>query len=406
MKKTLLFFIALLSFGFLNSTSAQVTYNGWWQSNLYVWENPEDARYYNFYQGLQFRISPENYSDFYLNTYLRLAYRHDLDEMQEKVHNLYLNWNVGENYRVRVGRQFLYYGVINGTLDAISFSGRFLKNVQAHAVIGTEAPYSRELDVVEWEQGNILGAFASYKLPGSNSLDVSYFQKQRESNLYWQQLGSTFQGTIQQRVNYYFRMDYNLLSDSYQTVRGRLSYLTHRWSVNAEYNSQRPRIYEDSFFNIFKVNPYNQIRLGGNYHFRNLELGIQLLHTVYNVNEFYILFRDDNDFRVVGSVGHKKFGTVGMIVQNGFGGENIGYFADVRYEFLPNLSARLYNSYFNYERTSTNISEDALAFMVGLGYRYKRVLLLEGEIQQSSNNIYKNDTRGLLRLTYLFRNRF
>jgi len=410
MKKTILFFAALLTLLFISSSLAQVNYSGWWQSNLYLWENPDDAQYYNFYQGLQFRLSPQNYSNLYLNTYFRVAYRDDLDEMQEKVHNLYLNWNLADNYRLRVGRQFIYQGVINGTMDAVSLSGRFAKNLQLHAVVGTEAPFTREFELVEWDNGNLLGAYASYRLPWSNSLEVSYFQKQRKSNseekseLYWQQLGSAFLGTIQQKINYYFRVDYNLLTESYQTMRGRLSYLANRWTVSAEYNSQRPRIYEDSFFNIFVVNPYNQLRLAGNYRMQEYEFGLQLLQTVYDVHAYYVLFKDDNDLRLVGTFGHQKFGTLGLVLQNGYGGDNLGYFADIRYEFLPNITARLYNSYFNYERTSTNISEDALAFLVGLGYRYKKVLLLEGELQQSSNNLYKNDTRGLVKLTFLFGN--
>jgi hypothetical protein len=404
MKKTILFFAALLTLLSISSALAQVNYSGWWQSNLYLWENPDDAQYYSFYQGLQFRISPQNYSNLYLNTYFRVAYRDDLDEMQEKVHNLYLNWNLADNYRLRIGRQFIYQGVINGTMDAFSLSGRFVKNLQLHAVIGTEAPYTREFDLVEWDSASVMGVYASYKLPWSNSLEVSYFQKQRQSELYWQQLGTALLGTFQQKINYYLRMDYNLLAETYQTLRGRLSYLANRWALTAEYNSQRPRIYEDSFFNIFVVNPYNQLRLAGNYRMNEYEFGLQLLHTVYNVHEFYILFKDDNDLRLVGSIGHQKFGTLGLVLQNGDAGDNLGYFADIRYEFLPNITARLYNSYFKYERTSTNISEDALAFLVGLGYRYKKVLLLEGELQQSSNNIYKNDTRGLVKLTFLFGN--
>jgi hypothetical protein len=152
------------------------------------------------------------------------------------------------------------------------------------------------------------------------------------------------------------------------------------------------------------VNPYNQLRLAGNYRVKEYEFGLQLLQTVYDVHAFYVLFKDDNDLRLVGSIGHQKFGTLGLVLQNGYGGDNLGYFADIRYEFLPNITARLYNSYFNYERTSVNISEEALSFLVGLGYRYKKVLLLEGEVQQSSNNIYKNDTRGLVKLTFLFGN--
>jgi hypothetical protein len=91
-----------------------------------------------------------------------------------------------------------------------------------------------------------------------------------------------------------------------------------------------------------------------------------------------------------------------VILQNGYGGDNLGYFADLSYEFLPGLTARFYNSYYNYERATTNISQDALAFMGGLRYHLKNQILLDAELQQSSNNIYKNNLRLLARITYLF----
>jgi len=387
---------------FTSSVFSQVNVKGWWQSNLYIWENASENQQYDFYQGLQFRVAPQNNPDLYFNTFLRVAYQGDPADWEERIYNLYLNWNINQNYRFRIGRQFLYWGVINGTMDAVQFSGRFLPKLQFHGVIGLDAPFDRALEVRDWDKGNLMGGYLSYQLPGRNSIEVSYFQKQRESELYWQQIGTTILGFLNNRLNYYLRLDYNLLSKDYQTLRGRLTYYIDRWSLSAEYNSQRPRIYEDSFFSIFKVNSHNQIRGSVNYRLNDYDFGVHLLHTVYDVHEVYILFKDNNDLRFVGSVSHRKYGSFGLIAQTGTGGENIGYFANLHYEFLPGLTAKFYNSYYNYERATTNISQDALAFMAGLGYRLKKRLILEGELQQSSNNLYKNDLRGLVRLTYLF----
>jgi hypothetical protein len=418
MKRSILFLTTLLTFLFLQTAFSQVRYNGWWQSNLYIFEDLQENRFWNYYQGLQFRLSPENNEDLYLNTFLRVAYRADLKEWEERVYNLYGNWNLGQNYQVRLGRQFLYRGVINGTMDAVTLSGRFARNLQLSAVVGTEAPYNRELKITRWNEGGAVGGFASYRMPWNNSLEVSYFQKTRKpeltdqeadtsSELYWQQLGTTLVGYFNKRLNYYVRFDYNLLKDSYQTLRGRLMYIQDRWLLSLEYNSQRPRIYEDSFFNIFKVYAHNQIRGAFQYRLKEYDLGVQFIHTAYDVSDFYILFKDkkdNNDVRLVGSIGHNKYGTLGVIYQTGFGGENIGYFADLRYSILSNLTFRLFNSYYNYERATTNVGEDALAFMAGLGYRLNERLMLDGELQQSSNNLYKNDLRGLLRFTYILGN--
>jgi hypothetical protein len=402
MKRSILFLALGLTFVLYSVLFSQIKFDGWLQSSMYAWENYNENQQWDFYEGLQLRVTPQKHSNLYLNTFMRLAYRGDPADWQEKVYNLYLNWGIGQNYRIRTGRQFLYKGVINGTLDAVQLSGQFFKKFQVAAVVGTEATIDRNFKIRHWDNGNVIGGFLAYRLPRQSSLELSYFQKERWSELYWQLLGTTLQGYIGSAWNYYLRFDYNMLSSNYQAMRGRVTYLTNRWSLSAEYNSQRPRIYEDSFFNIFQVKSYNQIRATFTFKVNAYDLGLQLLHTVYNAYDYYILFKDDNDFRLIGSIGHSKYGTLGMIYQNGFGGDNIGYYADLQYYILPDLRFRFFNSYYNYERAATNISEDALSFSAGLGYRWKNILLLEGELQQSSNNLYQNDLRGLMRVTYFF----
>jgi hypothetical protein len=288
-------------------------------------------------------------------------------------------------------------------VDAVELSGTFFGNLRAAALVGTEAPYERPLKIRNWDNGNVMGGFLSYRLPWQNSLEVSYYQKQRFSELYWQLLGTTFHGYLGNNLNYYFRYDHNILSSNYQEMTGRLTYYQPKWSVGVEYNSLKPRIYEDSFFNIFEVNPHNQIRSIFDYRFSNqFSASLQWLHTVFNPVEYYILFKDTDDDRIIASLAHRRFGAFGIIYQTGYGGENLGYYADIRYEFIQNWTARLFNSFYKYERAFTSISQDALAFSVGVQYRLQTRLLIDAEIQQQANGYFKNDYRGLFRLTYLF----
>jgi hypothetical protein len=387
---------------FAMSGFSQVRFNGWWDSNMYIWENSNENQQYDYYQGLQFRLGSRQNADIYFNTYLRVAYRGDPADWEERIYNMYLNWNPNNNYRFRLGRLFLYQGVINGIVDAFQFSGKFTPRLQFHAVVGVDAPIDRSLDLTKWDEGNIIGGYLSYQLPGRNTIDLSYYQKQRSNELYWQQLGSTFLGYAGSHFNYYLRFDYNLLSNDYQTFRARFTYYNDSWTVSTEYSNQRPRIYDDSFFSTFKVNAHNQFRFAVNHYYNQFDFGFQALRTVYNSYTLFTLHKDNYDLRLVATVGHRKIGTIGIIRQTGNGGENLGYFADLRYEFLPGLYAKFYNSYYNYERATVEISQDALAFMVGLGYRIKNRIILDSELQQSKNNFYKSDVRGLVRFTYLF----
>ena len=393
MKPIVILLTLLICTFFLSNIFAQVNVNGWLQSNLFVSENDQENQQWDFYQMFQFRIASKKYSDLYFNTLMRFAHRGDPAEWEEKAHNLYLNWGFAKNYRVRVGRMFYYKGVINGTIDAGEFAATYGGKLRFNAVVGTETPFSRKFEIRNWDNGNVFGGFLSYRLPWNNTIDVSYFQKERFSELYWQLFGSTLRGYLGKYFNYYLRYDHNLLKSDYQHMRYRLTFNKIKWSLGVEYNAQQPRIYEDSYFSIFQVDAYRQIRAIGTYWVSNIELGLQYLYSMYE---------RENDNRIIASLGTRKYGNFGIVYQSGFGGENFGYYADLRYEFMNNFVARLYNSYYNFERAFTSISQDALAFKVGLGYRWMNKLMLEGEIQQASNSYYKSDVRGLMRVTYLF----
>ncbi len=392
MKRMIIILFLIFSCVYSVTLNAQVRFRGALQSSAYGWEVTGDQRW-DFYQGLNFRISPENYSSLYFNTYLRAAYRGDPAEWHERVYNMYANWDFMKNYKLSVGRQFLYNGVINGTVDAAMLSGRFMNRFLVKVLAGTDAPYSRELKLKEWDDGNVLGGYVSYYMPWQSSIEVSYFQKERSGDQYWQQVGTAVNGYVS-GVNYYGRFDYNLKSSSYQMMRYRLTYLGQKWTGSAEYLSQKPRIYEDSFFSIFEVNAYDQVRVAGTYRLTDrYEVGLQYLHTIYT---------NDTDNRIAGTFG-TPWGQVGVIREVGYSGLNLGFYGDLRYEVLPNLTARVFSNYYNYERAYTNISEDAFGFSGGLSYRFKNMLILQAEAQQMNNTYYEKDWRGLFRLTYLFK---
>lgn len=393
MKPLTLLLAAVFTFLCARDGTSQIKLNGYFQSSGYGWENINQNQQFDYYQAFRLRVSPSNYRNLYLNTYLRAAYRGDPADWEEKFYNLYMNWDITDNYKIRFGRQFIYSGVMNGTIDGALVKAQFARGTGFKVLIGTEAPFRRTFGVLDWDEGNALGGYLSQVFLQNHRLEVSYFQKSRRDAKYWQQMGASVNGYLTSQLNYYARFDYNLLSSVYQLMRYRLTYFAPKWSLSAEYSSQKPRIYEDSFFNIFKIRAYNQVRTAANYQWGQFQLGLQHLFTMYA--------EDETDHRVIGTVSN-RYGTIGLIWQTGFGGQNVGPYGEVRYELLSNLTGRIYVSYYNYERTVTNLNEEALAFAAGLRYRLQNMIHLMGEIQQTSNNLYDNDVRGLLRVTYLF----
>ncbi len=176
-------------------------------------------------------------------------------------------------------------------------------------------------------------------------------------------------------------------------MRYRLNYFHTKWNVFAEYNSQRPRIYEDSFFQIFEQTAFNQIRSGIGYQVGNYTVGL---------HDIYTMYEEDESTNQIHATVSGAYGMIGVLYQNGYGGDNTGVYGAIRYSLLKNLILHLRSSYYQYERQTTAISEDATAISGGFTYKVSTSWQLKAEIQERINSYYKNDVRGLFRIHYAF----
>ncbi|MEE9169820.1 MAG: hypothetical protein V3U73_08630 [bacterium] len=375
------------------SAVAQIHISGSLHSSLYAWENAAQNQQWDYYQGLRLRVTPEKHANFYVQTNLRVARRGDPSDWEERVYNTYLNWrSTNRRLEFRLGRQFVYYGVINGTVDALQVAARPGKNLNLKFIAGTDAPLDRKFEIQDWDSGNVFGGYLSYRISGDAKLDVSYFQRSRRDDIVWQQLGTALTGKIKPNLYYQGQFDYNLGTSELQGLRSRLTYYRDKWSFSGEFNSQKPRVYEDSYFNIFELEAFNQFRCGITYDAGNYQLGLQNLYTSYE---------EDNSDEVILTAG-TRWGTVGLVYQNGFAGDNTGLYGEIRYDIVRDLTVKIRSSHYSYERRSVQLSEDATSFSGGLQYRPTRPLLLQAEIQESINSFYDNDVRGLFKVNYSF----
>jgi hypothetical protein len=394
MKQRLIFLIPLLLLLVSGFVNAQVHFSGSTQSVAYVWENLDANQQFDFYQYVGARVTPASYQDLYFKTYFRIGRNGDPAEWNEKVHNAYLNWlSPCKKFEVRLGRQFLYAGVMNGTVDAFQLTARPVKNMNLRLVAGTEAPFERTLKMTGWDKGNVLGGYGSYRVSEMLNINASYYQKTRNDNLYWQLAGGAITGKLMNQLYYQANFDYNLKASDYQGMRYRISYYLSKWFFSAEYNSQKPRIYEDSFFQIFEQKAYNQIRTGVTYQLGDYELGLQYFNTMFEESE-----SNNQVHFTVGS----KYGYIGLLYQDGYGGKNTGVYGAIRYEVLRDLELKVTSSYYKYERQTIALSEDATAFSAGLGYKLTKSWLIRAEAQERLNSYFENDLRGLFRIQYAF----
>ena len=388
MKKFIILFLFAVS-----CIYAQVDFQGTLSSSFYSFKPSSGENQLDQYHGFNFKLNPQDNSDLYFKGNVKAIYDSGPQKWREKVHSAYVSWNTPlAGSRVQIGRQFLYAGVVNGTLDAVSVFLKPVDKLDVRLFGGVVAPYERKLEVTQWDDGNALGGYGSYRVNSMFKLNASYFQKQRNKDLYWQQMGTTLSGRIS-NVAYLLKYDHNLLAEDYQTILVYASYDYKNWSFTGEASSQKPKIYEDSFFSYFKLREHNQFRLATSYRIQSYEIGLQVINTLFKESE--------SNQQLIATLGN-TWGVAGVVYQTGFGGENIGLYADINYLLMSDLRFTLHSSHYKYERESVQLDEEATSFSAGFRYTPQKSLGVGIQVQQSMNSLYESDFRGLLNLSYSF----
>ncbi len=391
----LLVFSLLILF-FLQQLIAQPVYKLNLRSSMYVWENDQGKQKNDFYQGINFYFRPTKSRNFYFTTYSRFAHRGEPGKWQEKVYNAYLVWSPDVNgLKLRLGRQFVYHGVIQGSVDGLKITLRPSGKWRIYAIAGSAVPTDRALKFRNFSDNKAFGIYGSYKISSLVKTELSYFQKNRGGQKIWEQAGLSASGAFASLPLYYVaQVDFNLKNSTYQAFRLLMEYYKDRWTFHAELNNQKPRIYEDFLYNMFEIEAYSQLRSGVSYNFGKYQANFEYLLTLYPqaVNN-----------KIIGGLS-SKWGSLNLLLQDGHAGKNIGVFGQVNYTLFNSLTLYLQSSYYTYERYKTAISEDATAFTLGFDFRPWKTLSFGTQLQQMKNRYYNNDFRALFRVKFRLNN--
>jgi len=383
--------VALL--GLTVTTFAQTRVDGQLYTQVYGLENRSAEQQWDFYQGLSLRLRPANAAGLSFKTNFRFARRGDPSDWDEAIYNAYVDYRrPGAKIAVRGGRQFLYRGVITGSMDALSIEAFPSPGLNLQFVGGFAVPFDRSLDLQSWDDGGVLGAYGRYQISPNARAAVSYFSRRSGGKVAWHQVGAAVNGIFNRQFYYQAQIEYNLEASTYQGMRYRLTYVPSQWTFSGEFTSQKPRVFEDSFFKIFELEAFNQVRAGSSYRTDRFEAGLQYVYTMFD--------EDENASEIFGTLA-LGVGSVGVVYKSGYGGENIGVFGGVEVDILENLSARLRSSYYSYERRSVSFTEDATSFSGGFKYRIVPSVMLQAELQESMNSAYDDDLRVYVRASYL-----
>lgn len=395
---------------------AQASANGRLYGALYVSEDTAAGKLYDSYLGLLLNAAPIASSrDFRVKADLRVARVGDPADWNEKVFSLYADWrSKNRTFDARFGRQFLWRGVMNGSVDGLWLRARPTKRFEIGAFGGLATRYGNSLDLHSWDEGGTIGGLVGFRfLPGSRA-EVTYINRRSSGATAWHQIGGSVSGKVLRRLLYDAQLDYNIEKETIQAGRLRLTYFLSRWTIGAEYNNQKPRIFEDSYFNIFEIEAYQQIRGNLSYRLGRYSIGAAYLHTMYGEDEAGD-HDDDEETASVNDLGNTgdqillsltgPWGTVGGLLQGGYGGKRIGVFGEVRFDIVRQLELMARASHQNYERRSLSIEEidqNATGFAAGLRFRPAHEWMVSAEAQQMINTYFDDDWRLLIRAHYAF----
>lgn len=374
---------------------AQASATGRLYTALYAAEDTARGNLNDAYFGMLLNAAPvATQRNLRFKADLRVARQGEPADWGEKVFSLYLDWrSLDRRFDARLGRQFLYRGVLNGTADGLWLRARPVEKFELGVFGGLAARFGRSLDLLSWDDGGTLGGVASYRFGPQARAEITYINRRSSGETGWHQIGGILTGRIVPSLLYDAQLDYNIEKEELQAGRLRLMYLIERWTVSAEFNNQKPRIFEDSYFNIFEIDAFNQIRGGVSYRFGRYAVGAAYLHTEYE--------EDESADEIILSV-TSPWGSVGGTVQGGYGGERVGVFGEARYEVIRRLELIGRASHQSYERRNISIEQDATGLAAGLRFRPMQPWLLRAEIQQSVNSYFDDNWRLLLRASYAF----
>ena len=378
------------------NVNAQASATGNAYAAYYASEDTAQGNLNDLYVGANLNAAPiATDRNFRVKANFRVAKQHSPADWGEKVFSLYADYRTADRrFDARLGRQFLYRGVLNGTSDGLWLRARPTPESEIAVFSGLAARYGRSLDLLSWDEGGMFGGVAGYRFAPQARAEVTYVNRRSSGTTAWHQISGLLTGQLVQGLLYDAQLDYNIEKSEIQAGRLRLMYLFEQWTVSGELNSQKPRIYEDSYFNIFELVAFNQIRGGVSYRLsRRYSVGAAYMHTIYE--------EDESADEIVLTLS-SPWGVIGGVLQGSYGGERIGAFGEVRYDVVPSVQVMARASHQNYERRNISIEQDATGLSAGVRFRPTRQWLLTAEVQDSINTYYDNNVRLLLRAFYAF----
>ena len=406
--------------------------NGRFTTSFYTFQRFDTVgssrTYLRAFQSVQLAMTQQ---DFSFHAYLMGAMNGTSqfgDNGNVRFYNLYVRWaNIGRMLDVDFGRQAVYAGVGNGTIDGLSARARFMGNAVTVSGYGGSTVRDEFTGVQKnWHDNLSLGAQVVTTLVPDARIGLSYMYRTIERQSYVAPrevgLGDSLRtlltvpwlianpSTAEERgsadaywsygrlLSVYGRYDYDF--DYRETARGTGSVrvnVTDRLALTGDYTYRKPEISFNSIFSVFTQSA-TKLAEGG------VEYSVTPLLRAYG-RLGVVSYTDTTS--TTWSLGlNSGYGTVNYSGSTGYAGHLASFSAQGMYPIcngmlVPSLGV----SWATYRLSTDDPNDQVLAVLLGAAVRPFRNFSFDVQGQWMTNRLYSRDARLQVRLMYWFAER-
>lgn len=425
--------VTLLSCG-IGAAPAQLV-NGRFTTSFYTFERFDTVgsskTYVRAFQAVQLSAAQ---GDLSLHTYLLGAVNGTGafgDNGRVRFYNLYLRWaNIGKMGEFSLGRQAVYAGAGNGTIDGLSARVKLLDNqITIHgyggSVVNGDFTGIRE----NWHDNlSFGGQIITTALPDAR-IGLSYMNRREQQDPYWtirnrdttftpvpyylaplpenEELGSVdVSYAVGELVTVYGRYDYDF--NYKNTARGQGAVRVHATpalALTGEYIYRKPHVSFNSIFSAFTLNAVSEIEGGVEYALKPTFGQLGGLPVFLFAKIGYVSYTDEKSMRW--TLGWSTtYGSMSYSHGSGYAGDIHSFNVQGSLPLCDRMLIPTVGLSMARYRLSADVpSEDALAILAGATVRPLKQFSFDVQGQWMKNKLYDRDMRLQVKLNYWFAER-
>ena len=370
------------------------------------------------YQTAQFTVAGEHLS---FHTYLQ-GFNDFAGPVKNngllRAYNFYLRYaSLFDALDLSLGRQAIFAGIGNGTIDGAAASLRLLDSqVRLLGYYGSLPSQGYRLRMIDHASDNIMFGGRVTAMPAEFAqVSVSYLNRSYRPEAYWtlrdsmtvtvpyevrpnasadQLLGGDVALEYGRLVSGYARYSYDLNTDRLDRIQLETNvHVTPALALTGEYVHREPRLSFNSIFWVFAYNTLTEYEVGAEY-------------TVGHLAQVYAKYGgisyggDDHSDRItLGATSTYISGNLGW--STGYAGQLKSFAVNAGYPLFNNVLTPTVGANFGLYKLSADAPEDwAMSFAGGAVYRPSTAFSFEAQLQYVQNKVYSSDVRIFLRASY------